>query len=169
MRYLTTFSLILLTALLWHPQASAQNWQGDVPSGSYLQTCRDIRAVGNTLEAVCDTGNGDWIRSSLRNADQCTSDIQNIHGLLGCTRTEYLGQVTTTYYYYRPGHKRGYVESGLPAGSYLESCSNVHISGSTLVAACRRYDGSWRRSSLYAFNECSSSVENMNGRLTCRM
>ena len=167
MRYLITFSLILLTALLWHPRASAQYRQGDVPNGSYVQTCRDIRTVGNTLEAVCDTGNGDWTFSSLQNFDQCTSSVQNLYGTLGCTKAKYVGQITTTYYY-PAGHKRGYVESGLPAGSYLDSCSDVHVSGSTLVATCQNSNGSWRRSSLHSFQECSSSVANINGRLACR-
>jgi hypothetical protein len=164
MRYLTTFSLILLTALLWHPRASAQN---DVPSGSYVQTCRDIRTVGNTLEAVCDNGNGDWTVSSLRNIDRCISGIENLYGHLGCTKAKYVGQITTTYYY-PPGHKRGYVQSGLPSGSYLDTCNDAHISGSTLVATCETGDGSSRRSSLHYFNECSSSVVNINGRLACR-
>lgn len=164
MRYLTTLSLIILTALLWHPRASAQS---DVPNGSYLQTCRDIRAVGNTLEAVCAVGNGDWISSSLRNIDQCISGIENLYGHLGCTKEKYVGEITTTYYY-PAGHKRGYVQSGLPAGSYLDTCSDAHISGSTLVATCQKGDGSWRRSSLHYFSECSSSVENINGRLACR-
>jgi hypothetical protein len=167
MRYLTRFSLVLLIALLWHPRASAQYSQGSLPSGSYVQTCRNIRTVGNTLEAVCQTGNGDWTWSSLQKVDECTSGVQNLYGTLGCTKSVYAGQITTTYYY-PPGHKRGYAQSGLPAGSYLDTCADAYISGTTLVANCQKSNGSWRRSSLHYFNECSSSVWNNNGQLGCR-
>jgi hypothetical protein len=154
MRYLTTFSLILLTALLWHPRASAQYGQG-VPSGSYVQTCRDIRTVGNTLEAVCDTGDGGWNRTALRNVDRCTSGIENIYGNLQCTKAGY------GYGY------RQYNSPSVPEGEYMETCSDVHTIGSTLVANCQRRDGSWRRSTLSYFDECSSSIDNINGRLVC--
>jgi hypothetical protein len=159
MRYLTTFSLILLTALLWHPRASAQYWQGGVPSGSYVQTCRNIRTVGNTLEAVCDTGSGSWNWTALRRVDECTSGIENVYGHLQCTKAE--------RYYGQQGYRQSYSQYGLPGGSYMETCSDVHTIGSTLVADCQRRDGSWRRSSLRYFNECSSSIENVNGWLVC--
>src|SRR5258708_6257932 len=66
------------------------NWQNGAPSGSYAQTCRDISANGNTLEATCDTGSGDWTRTTLQNVNQCApGTIQNIHGRLECTKGDY--------------------------------------------------------------------------------
>jgi hypothetical protein len=123
-----------------------------------VQTCRDIRTVGNTLEAVCDTGNGGWNRTALRNVDRCTSGIENIYGSLQCTKAGYGNE---GYGY------RQYNSLRVPEGEYMETCSNVHTIGSTLVANCQRRDGSWRRSSLRDFDECSTSIENVNGWLVC--
>ncbi len=167
MRYLTTLGLIVLTAALLSPAvATAQYGHYGVPSGSYVQTCRDIRTVGNTLEAMCDTGSGDWTWTSLRNFNECTGGIENIYGRLECTRGSYYGQ-----YSYGRNYGYGYRQYnsyGLPEGSYVETCTNIHTVGSTLVATCQRRYGGWRRSSLRDYDECSGSIENVNGWLMCR-
>ena len=61
---------------------------------------------------------------------------------------------------------------GLPNGSYLQSCESVAIRGSgysaTLVAQCRAQNGSLRGSTL-RYRDCQSTIENVDGRLTCAM
>jgi hypothetical protein len=172
------------------PQA---NWQNGVPGGSYAQTCRDIRTNGNTLEATCDTGSGDWTRTALQDINQCKPEtIQNIHGRLECTKADYnqgYGQGTGQGYGqgdrrdngqgygqgdrrdngqgYGQGDRRDYGASEVPDGDYMQSCRNVRVSGSTLLATCRQRNGRWRQASLRYFNQCTSDITNYNGRLAC--
>src|ERR1700730_18234969 len=56
---------------------------------------------------------------------------------------------------------------GVPPGTYLRSCGEVYLRGDTLIATCRRMDGSAQRSSLPAVRGCVGDIGNMNGRLTC--
>jgi hypothetical protein len=56
--------------------------QNGVPQGGYTQTCRDIRTSGSTLVANCQTKNGKWKQSSLRNFNRCSSRIENNNGNL---------------------------------------------------------------------------------------
>ena len=58
------------------------------PSGSYLQTCRDIEVRGKhrpnaLLIAECQTRKGHWLESSLY-YKQCRGDIYNDNGRLMC-------------------------------------------------------------------------------------
>jgi hypothetical protein len=72
-------SLAVACALsLWSAEASAQ-----MPPGSYAQSCRDIRFDGQTLSAVCATGQGMAQRSALR-VDSCSGPIANLNGQLAC-------------------------------------------------------------------------------------
>jgi len=56
---------------------------------------------------------------------------------------------------------------GVPGGSYLQSCTNVHIFGDRVIADCRRMDGGWDRTALRDIDRCVGGIANMNGRLTC--
>jgi hypothetical protein len=56
---------------------------------------------------------------------------------------------------------------GVPGGSYLESCTNVHLFGDRIVAECRRIDGGWDRTALRDVGRCAGGISNMNGRLIC--
>jgi hypothetical protein len=56
---------------------------------------------------------------------------------------------------------------GFPPGSYLRSCTHVGTSGDTLIADCRRTDGSWGRTALRDVNRCVGDIGNMDGQLSC--
>jgi hypothetical protein len=56
---------------------------------------------------------------------------------------------------------------GVPGGSYLESCTNVHLFADRIVADCRRVDGGWDRTALRDVGRCVGGISNMNGRLIC--
>jgi CVNH domain len=82
-RYLLTRRLIivagaLLTMLAVVPPASAQ-----MPRGSYVQTCRDVRFDGATLSAVCLTAGGQSVATRLA-VGACRGDISNLNGQLSC-------------------------------------------------------------------------------------
>jgi CVNH domain-containing protein len=149
------------------------NRQNGVPTGNYAQTCRDIRTNGNALEATCEQRNGEWTRTALQDFNQCTSSIENIDGRLECTKGNY-GQDNRRDNVQDNG--QGYRRDGgperrdnyeVPDGPFAQNCRNVRVSGSTLLATCRQRNGRWRAASLREFNQCTSEIENNNGRLMC--
>jgi hypothetical protein len=56
---------------------------------------------------------------------------------------------------------------GAPPGSYLRTCTHVVTRGDTLVADCRRADGSWGRTALGDVDRCVGDIGNMDGQLVC--
>jgi hypothetical protein len=54
-----------------------------------------------------------------------------------------------------------------PRGSYLRSCTDVHMRGGALVATCRRADGRMQRTVLENVRRCVGDIGNQNGRLVC--
>jgi CVNH domain len=61
-------------------------WQGDIPSGTYTETCRNISVDGGRLIADCQKRNGDWRHTSLDDFQRCTSAPANENGRLVCGR-----------------------------------------------------------------------------------
>lgn len=59
-------------------------WHGRVPSGSYQQTCQNIRVDGNRLYATCQKRNGGWHNTSLKDFNYCRGGIENDNGHLRC-------------------------------------------------------------------------------------
>jgi hypothetical protein len=57
-----------------------------VPQGSYLRTCTDIRIEGRTLVAVCRRADGREQRTALADIERCIGDIGNDNGVLQCRR-----------------------------------------------------------------------------------
>ncbi|WP_166652608.1 CVNH domain-containing protein [Enterovirga rhinocerotis] len=55
------------------------------PSGSYMQSCRDVRMVAGWLKATCRDMKGRWVEATVA-ASWCTAgrDIANIDGRLTC-------------------------------------------------------------------------------------
>ena len=62
------------------------------PSGSYRQSCEDIRASSRVLKARCQTRNRSFVRTSLAGYRNCRGDIANNNGQLVCR--EILGDIT---------------------------------------------------------------------------
>lgn len=155
--------------------------QNNAPGGGYAQTCQDIRTNGATLEARCQSRDGYWNQTSLQNFNQCTGGIENDNGRLVCNKGNRHG--------YQPGDRRdngqdyrnpqgdrgnneeGYrpddQQNGAPYGGYTQTCQDIRTSGNTLLANCQKRNGKWKQSSLRNFNQCSSGIENNNGKLVC--
>lgn len=148
--------------------AGAASAQG-VPDGSYLDTCRDARMRGDTLSATCEARNGRAAQSSLRNAMDCSGDIENINGRLTCNGR---GGGGGFYRGERFGSSRdddgryGSSEGRVPNGSYLRSCTDVSVSGDTLYATCRTGGGGMVQSELRGFQRYQGGdISNCNGTL----
>jgi hypothetical protein len=56
---------------------------------------------------------------------------------------------------------------GLPPGSYAQTCFNVQVIDGTLLANCRRINGSVRPTSLPHAYHCHGDISNQDGRLIC--
>jgi hypothetical protein len=149
--------------------------QNNGANGSYSKTCRNIRTQGNTLEADCQTGTGQWNQTSLRNYNSCNGGVVNDQGTLRCggdvggynNGGNYNGDRDRDNDRDRGqgGYQGGY-QNGVPGGSYTQTCQDIHVSGNTLKANCRRGNGHFKQSSLRDFNQCSD-IANDNGKLRC--
>ena len=62
------------------------------PSGSYRQTCQDIKASSRVLKARCQTRYRSFVRTALAGYRNCTGDIANVNGQLVCRELE--GDIT---------------------------------------------------------------------------
>ncbi|HEU4414101.1 MAG TPA: CVNH domain-containing protein [Candidatus Angelobacter sp.] len=120
--------------------------RGYAPNGSYSQTCRDVRADGRSLRAVCQDVRGGWVPTSLDDYGRCVGDIVNDDGRLQCTR---------------PGGRV------VPRGSYAQTCRNVYVRGDNLRAMCQSRDGRWVWSELHDWDDCRGGIVNDNGNLRC--
>ncbi len=136
-------------------------WRNGVPSGNYVQSCRNIRAKGYALAAECQKRDGGWRNTSLYNFDQCSGAIANDDGHLVCSKDGSGGG-----YVGGNGYRFGW-QNGLPSGGYVQSCRNIRAKGYALAADCQTGGGSWRNTSLYNIDQCTSAIANDDGHLVC--
>ena len=163
MRSLAILAAFMLAAFL---TCAAQG-----PGGSYQQSCRDIRVSGSTLKAKCQSTGGGWHDSELANYQNCGSDIQNVNGKLQCTMRQ--DRVDNDNDRddndndrdHDRGRHRGW-NKGAPSGAYTQTCQNIHVSGNTLTADCRKKNGHMHNSSLRNYRNCRD-IENDDGKLRC--
>ena len=120
------------------------NKRGTVPAGSYQQSCTNPRLIGTTLTAMCALTTGRVNNATLEEVDRCIGDISNADGYLTCMKS---GEV--------------------PRGSYLDSCYQASVSGTSLTAVCRGPGGREVRSTLRNIDRCVGDISNSRGVLTC--
>jgi hypothetical protein len=75
-------------------QAQQQTAQGTLPRGSYLNECKDVRMLQDTLTAFCPRGDGTWQTTQLQHADSCPGGISNAGGDLVCGMPSQVGSTT---------------------------------------------------------------------------
>jgi hypothetical protein len=123
------------------------DYRGSLPSGSYTESCRDMRVDRDhhRLEAECKRLDGRW-RDTALDLRECDRGIVNDNGYLACRR-----QVETVR---------------LPPGSYRESCRDFSVDNGQLGTRCRRKNGDWRDTAI-DLNRCKKAILNDDGRLVC--
>jgi hypothetical protein len=114
------------------------------PAGSYTDSCRNIQMKGTTLHAVCKSLDGSELPTSLKDANRCAEGVANINGILNCEAS-----------------------GVLPPGSYIATCKDVKLQGSTLSATCNDGKDHWGSASLRDANKCNGDIANQNGTLRC--
>jgi hypothetical protein len=147
------FTISTLAAIVLAGITSAAEPVRAQPSGSYLQTCRDIEVRGKKrpnalLIAECQTRKGHWLESSLY-YKQCRGDIYNDNGRLTCQG----GQAGN------PG--------GLPPGNWRQTCREAYLDGRYLNAECRTLSGRWVDAVINLSSCPNAPLSNQNGRLVC--
>lgn len=139
---------IIVSATISWGTAVAQG----IPQGSYQQTCNSVSVNGDTLVATCQDANGTWHSASLPGFQRCTSEITNDNGTLRCVMSGY--------------STPGSAGNG-PAGSYLQTCQDVHVKGDDLHARCRTQSGDLRDAKLDDWDKCRGDIANDDGHLRC--
>ena len=56
------------------------------PTGSYVQSCKEIHVGGDDLHARCQTADGGWHNTKLDDYNKCHGDIVNDNGDLHCSK-----------------------------------------------------------------------------------
>jgi opacity protein-like surface antigen len=169
--------------------ASAQN----IPSGSYQQSCTNIRVRGDQLFARCTNPQGTYVRSTITLSSCRNGDIVNSNGQLACNnngngngygygrRHRRDGDNNGGYNNgnnggynngnnggYNGGYNNGRYGNGTVSGSYQSSCTNVYMNGPTLTASCTAPNGQRITSSINPAQCRGGDIANVNGRLACR-
>jgi hypothetical protein len=165
--------------------AAPANAQG-IPSGSYQQSCTNIRVRGNELVASCTSPNGSRVRSTIALNSCRGGDIANSNGQLVCNGANGYGNGYGRRHHRDNGYgnngynngngygnngynNNGYGNNGYaPGGSYQQSCRNVRMSGGTLTASCPGPNGNWMTTSINPRSCRGADIANRNGQLVCQ-
>ncbi|MGC2743064.1 MAG: CVNH domain-containing protein [Candidatus Angelobacter sp.] len=115
-----------------------------LPAGSYTDSCKNIQMKGTTLHAICKSLDGREMPTSLKSANSCAEGVANVNGIQNCE-----------------------VSGVLPPGSYIATCKDVRLQGTTLSAACNDGKDHWRNTGLRDVQKCNGDIANQNGRLRC--
>ena len=134
-----------------------------LPGGSYTQSCQDVHANGDDLEARCPTANGDWKDTKLDDYNKCRGEIVNDNGKLRCV----------TGVYGAPGAPVGAYQGGYGApasafsGPYTQNCKDIKSHGDDLEARCKTVNGDWHNTKLDDYRKCKGQIVNEDGNLKC--
>lgn len=121
------------------------------PPGSWARSCRGAAMDGDVLNASCDDGAGRWRNTSL-DVSNCDRTVENRGGVLICEAPEP----------WQPP-----VQSSVPEGSYAESCRNVVVSGTRLIADCQTSEGYYVPTALDMRRCRGDDIWNEDGVLVC--
>jgi hypothetical protein len=102
-------------------------------ASTYVSSCRHVGVAGKTLFADCRRADGKFKQTALPIAG-----IENANGAL---------RFTSMY----------------QASTFQDSCKDINVAASTLVATCRRADGGFARTSI-----AIPGIENVDGDLRYR-
>jgi hypothetical protein len=145
-----------------------------IPSGSYQQSCTNIRVRGDQLIANCTSSQGSRVRSSIA-LQGCRGDIANSDGQLTCNVNNSGNGYRRNHQYAGGNYGGGNYGGGngnyggsTPSGSYQQSCRNTQMRGGVLTATCPETNGNLMTTSLNVRQCGGTDIANRNGRLTCR-
>ncbi|MDE1569302.1 hypothetical protein [Aquabacter sediminis] len=151
----------------------------EVPPGSYLESCREVRVVAGWLRASCQDRSGRWVEATTA-PGWCSpgNDIANEDGRLVCKSSGWGGSSSgwggsSSGWGSSPSRPAppppSYNNDRPPPGSYMASCRDIRVSAGWLKATCQDSKGRWVDATT-AVSWCSPGrdIANIDGRLTCR-
>jgi CVNH domain-containing protein len=115
-----------------------------LPAGSYQESCKNAQMKGATLHAVCRSIDGSERAVSLKDANRCSEGVVNLNGVLTCA-----------------------VNDVIPPGSYMATCKDIRLQGTSLYASCNDGKDRWLKTQLRDANKCSGDISNYHGELRC--
>ncbi len=140
MRVCFVIALAIIFSLAPAPSAAAQ---AAPPPGPYNETCQNIQMKGSTLHAKCQASDGKYVDAKLNDAQKCSDGVINLNGVLSC-------------------------QTGLlPPGSYVTSCTDVRLQGTSLKASCKNSKDKSVATELKNANQCTGDIANKDGALKC--
>jgi hypothetical protein len=144
--YVLTRVSALSFVLLYAIRCVADCPEGNLPQGTYKQSCSNCSVSGSNLTAKCNPIKATYNQfySTLNNYEACRSGIDNFDGNLTCDKGD----------------------APAPAGSYRDSCRDINVEKGSLYAKCRTVGGDWKEAAV-KLNTCNQSVYNTNGTLGC--
>lgn len=113
------------------------------PTGPYSGSCQNAHMRGTTLYASCPTVGGQMVAARLDHAERCSDGIINLNGVLSCQ------------------------QGTIPPGSYLSTCADPRVLGTTLSAKCQNDKGKEVAAELRNANQCPGDIANKDGALRC--
>lgn len=150
------------------------------PDGTYRQSCKNIRFRYGILYARCKNMNGQWMDTSLQRFNNCAGGIGNFDGQLRCGQGYANDERDRDHgvdgdrghdgdrdHGHDGERDRNYGGGAPPAGSYSQTCRDIHVNGYLLQASCQTSDGRWLNASIDAYNQCASEIVNDEGQLQC--
>jgi hypothetical protein len=99
---------------------------------------------GSTLHAICKSVDGREAPATLRDANHCAEGVVNVNGVLNCE-----------------------VSDVLPPGSYISTCKDVRMQGTTLMASCNNGKDRFVAAELRDAHKCTGDIVNEKGKLKC--
>jgi hypothetical protein len=145
-------ALYIVPASASPPQLLWDSREEDVPIGSYLDSCRSQHVRRDVLHADCRDYRGSYKSASL-SLRGCWGDVVNRGGRLYCgARADFRSRFDEN--------------TGIPSGSYQESCRSAHVRRGVLHADCRSSRGAYRSASV-SLRGCWGDIMNYRGRLYC--
>jgi len=118
--------------------------QAALPAGPYQESCKNAQMKGGTLHAVCRSNDGSERPVSLKDAARCSEGVVNLNGVLTCA-----------------------IHDVIPPGSYMATCKDIRLQGTSLYASCNDGKDRWMKTQLRDANRCSGDISNYHGELRC--
>lgn len=120
----------------------------DLSQDKFILSCRNVNRTNSDLRADCQTFDGKWNQTYLKDGAFCTSEVENVDGYLICIN----GDIPS-----------------IPQGTYQKTCGNITIVDNVLHATCKAELGVWHLTTFDSVSACTGHFINTDGFLICKV
>lgn len=133
--------------------------RGELPSGPWVETCRDGVLDGSILRASCQDRNGTW-RATFLDLATCNGEVGNVDGQLVCLIAAAPPPSASP--------KLTAMRDTLPTGKWVQFCRSAALVNYMMRAECYAGNGQWQTSDLDLSTCTTTDVTSNGGRLACQ-